>query len=351
MSVDIKEALDLDIVEKYLRYVGVDVAAPLSARLISGGKSNLTFGVTDGAHRWVVRRPPVGPILPGTHSMAREYRVMGGLRDSRVPVPRMVALCQDLSYLGVEFYVMEELEGRVIRTRADSASLAPPTRRELGRELVDVLAALHDLEPGQFGLGDLGRPDGYLERQLSRWTAQLAEVQTREFEHVDVIARVLSETRPRHPGASLVHGDYRLDNVILAKGDGIRIAGVLDWEMATLGDPLADLGTLLMFWDEPGQRFNPITDGLMALEGFPNRDDVIEQYVSSRGLQLDNLDWYLVFSEFKLAVILEQINARHRRGETMGHGFDGLDQMVSHLFDSARERIARSRMLRQGQSG
>ncbi len=342
----VEGALDLALLEKYLRSAGVDVVGDLSARLLSGGKSNLTFAVADAEHRWVLRRPPVGEILPGAHNMGREYRVMQALGGTSVPVPRAVALCDSPEPLGAPFYVMEELGGRVIRTQADASDLGVATRRELGLNLVDILADLHDLDYEAVGLGDLGRPVGYLSRQLARWTTQLGKVQTRAFPHAGVITEVLGRTLPATSAASLVHGDYRLDNVIVDADDAARVEAVLDWEMATLGDPLADLGTLLMFWDEPGERFNPITSGLMALEGFPARDEVIDRYLARRALPLDDLDWYLVFSEFKLAVILEQINARHQRGETLGDGFDGLPDMVAGLFESARDRIGRSPALR-----
>ncbi|MEV7863780.1 phosphotransferase family protein [Streptomyces hirsutus] len=333
------EGLDLGRLADFLRGEGVPVAGPLDGRLLSGGKSNLTFSVTDGEHRWVVRRPPVGDILPGAHNMAREHHVMSALAGSAVPVPRTISLCEDPGPIGTQFYVMEQLTGSVVRTRDDAAMLSPDQRRALGHELVDVLASIHNLDYTEVGLGDLGRPSGYLERQLGRWAAQLDRVKTRDHTEVGVITDVLGRTMPQSRSASLVHGDYRLDNVMVSAADPTRIEAVLDWELATLGDPMTDLAALVMFWDEPGTPFNPITRGLMAFEGFPTRAEVIERYASVRGGEVGDLDWYLVFSEFKLAVILEQINARHLRGETRGEGFEGVDEMVVDVFRSARVRI------------
>jgi aminoglycoside phosphotransferase (APT) family kinase protein len=340
------DGVDLTALTTYLRAESVPLEGPLTARLISGGRSNLTYVVTDGASRWVLRRPPLGDILNGAHDVAREHRVMAGLASTAVPVPAMVALCRDESVLGVEFYMMDEVVGHVLRTTDMIEPLAPATRAALGNSLVDTLADLHDADFTAAGLGDLGRPDGYLQRQVDRWVRQYGVIRDRELPHVDDVVVALRESMPQSSGASVVHGDYRIDNVMVGLDDPSRIAAVLDWEMATLGDPLADLGMLLMFWDEVGRTFNPITNGLTAFEGFPSRDQVVERYVARRGLQVDNLDWYVVFSQFKLAIILEQMHVRHQTGQTRGDGFQGIGDMPIQLLQTARDDIERSPLLR-----
>jgi aminoglycoside phosphotransferase (APT) family kinase protein len=342
---------DLPALTGYLLREGVPLEGPLSARLISGGRSNLTYVVSDGMRTWVLRRPPLGDILKGAHDVAREHRVMAALSGSDVPVPSMIALCQDDSVLGVQFYLMEQVVGDVLRSTESIDPLEPTTRGRLGGALVDTLADLHEVDFAAVGLGDLGRPDGYLQRQVDRWIRQYGVIKNRELEHVDEIVEVLQCRLPTSSAVSIVHGDYRIDNVMVGRDDPSRILAVLDWEMATLGDPLADLGTLLMFWDEVGRPFNPITAGLTAFVGFPSRDEVIERYVARRGLQIDSLDWYLVFSQFKLAIILEQMHARHQTGQTRGEGFRGVGDMATVLLQAAREDIERSATLRPARRG
>jgi aminoglycoside phosphotransferase (APT) family kinase protein len=343
---DSSDGLDLDALGRYLTDQQVALAGALSSELISGGRSNLTYLVTDGSSNWVLRRPPLGQILAGAHDVAREHRVMAALGSTNVPVPTMVALCEDDSVLGVPFYLMDRIDGTVLRTPELVAELPEPVRARLGDALITTLADLHDVDYEAIGLGNLGRPDGYLQRQVDRWTKQYQKIKIRELPHVDDIVATLRQSMPVSTLSSIVHGDYRIDNVIVAPDDAATIAGVLDWEMATLGDPLADLATLVMFWDEPGKPFNPITGGLTAFAGFPSGDEVIERYVSRRGLVVDDVDWYLVFSEFKLAIILEQIHARHAAGQTLGEGFDNIGEMVIVLLGSAMDKIAASASLK-----
>jgi aminoglycoside phosphotransferase (APT) family kinase protein len=347
--VDAADGLDLHAVARYLIDAGTALDGPLRAELVSGGRSNLTYLVTDGAHDWVVRRPPMGEVLSGAHDVAREHRVMSALTATTVPVPKMVALCTDDAVIGVPFYIMDRIPGLVLRTTEQVQALAEPVRHSLGGRLVDTLADLHDVDYEAVGLGDLGRPDGYLQRQIDRWARQYEKIKIRELPNVPAIVSALRASRPASSLSSIVHGDYRLDNVIVDAADPARIAGVLDWEMATLGDPLADLATLVMFWDEPGRPFNPITGGLMAQPGFFGTDEVIERYVTRRGLDLDDIDWYVTFSQFKLAVILEQIHARYVAGQTLGPGFNGIGDMVLVLLSSAMDAVTGSKSLRPRQ--
>lgn len=334
------DGLELDAIRRYMSGVLGEPDLPVpTARLISGGKSNLTYFVEAGTHRWVLRRPPLGDIMPGTHDVLREFRVMSALSGSKVPVPRTVAGCSDPAVTGVDFYVMDEVRGRVIRTREDAAGLTAPQCRRLGESLVDTMVDLHETDPASVGLASLGRPSGYLDRQLARWERQFAAVQVRELPLVTEIVAALAKDVPQTQRPGIVHGDYRLDNVMVAADDPTRLVAVLDWEMATLGDPLVDLAALVMFWDEEGDRFNPITNGLMAVEGFPSRAEVLDRYLAARDMDAADLDWYMVFAEFKLAIILEQIHARHEKGQTRGEGFEGVGDMVVQLLDAAMERI------------
>ena len=332
--------LDTVALHRYLARALPSPPGPVKAELVSGGKSNLTYLVTDGVHRWILRRPPVGQVFTGAHDVSREYRVMNALRGTPVPVPRAWLRCIDDAVIGAPFYLMDEVVGTVLRAPDMVSVLTEPDRRRLGYALVDTLAALHNVSAAAVGLADLGRPDGYLRRQLDRWARQYRQIKTRELPHIEEIIGSLSDSMPENHGASIVHGDFRLDNVIVDAADPGKIVAVLDWEMATLGDPLADLGVFLSFWDEPGTPFNPITGGLTAFPGFPSAAEVIERYSRQRGVTADRIDWYRVFAQFKLAVILEQIHARHLRGGTFGEGFDEVGAMVITLLDAAYDALA-----------
>ncbi|MFE4778385.1 phosphotransferase family protein [Streptomyces sp. NPDC056716] len=317
-------------------------AGELSVTPIAGGRSNPTYEVTDGRSFWVLRRPPFGHVLPSAHDMGREFRVQAALRDSGVPVPRLVGLCLDESIVGAPFYVMDRLDGITLRGRDDAARLTPVQRARLADRMVDTLVRLHEVDPGAIGLAGWGRPDGYLERQLRRWSDQWTASRTRPRPQVDTLLRRLTQTLPRdrHPG--IVHGDFKLDNMLLDRADPARVLGVLDWEMSTLGDTLSDLGILCSFWDEAGELPNPISAGATALDGFPGRWYVVERYGAARGIDITDLDWYLVFADFKIAVILEGIHARHLQGHTSGARFEGLDAVVDALLDRALARAADS---------
>ncbi|MGX1163433.1 aminoglycoside phosphotransferase (APT) family kinase protein [Arthrobacter sp. SLBN-100] len=337
------DGLDLQVLAAYL--AGTGILGPdsvLHGTLISGGKSNLTYRITDGTSRWILRRPPLGNILPGAHDVTREHRVMLALGDTNIPVPRMAALCENGDVLGAPFYLMEEVSGLILRAPEDVSQIPEVTRARLGAALVDVLADLHEVDFAQVGLNTLGNPEGYLERQLERWVRQYHKIKVRELAYIQPIADSLASYLPRGGKPAIVHGDYRLDNLIVSEEDPAHITAVLDWEMATLGDPLADLGILIMFWDEPDRPFNPITNGLMAAPGFMSSDAVTNRYINRRNLQIDSMDWYLVFAKFKLAIILEQIHVRHLRGETRGEGFAGVGDMVTALLNSAMDNVSKS---------
>ena len=338
MSDDLR-GLDLDAVALHLREIGVEVPNGLTAQLVGGGKSNLTYLLDTGTRRLVLRRPPLGTLQRGAHDVIRESRVQQALGGSTVPVPTIVTAEPTGDVLGVPFYVMDAVDADVVRTRDDAERIAPLVRRRLSEALVDRLADLHDIDPASVGLSDLGRPDGYLERQVARWLRQYEVIKVRELPLVEVLGRRLQQTLPASSATAIVHGDYRLDNVMVGHDRPDTVVAVLDWEMATLGDPLADLATLVMFWDDEADAFNPITGGLMALPGFLTKEEVAERYTARRGLGDVDLTWYLAFSTFKLAVILEQIHARHVAGQTVGEGFDGLDLMVDQLLQESADHL------------
>lgn len=337
--------LDLERLQVWLGgATEVHVGARLTARLIAGGRSNPTYEISDGTRYWVLRRPPLGHVLPTAHDMSREYRALTALHGSTVPVPRTVGLCEDPSVIGAPFYVMDKLDGITLRTAEDTGELTSVQRADLTDAMITALAALHEVDPAEVGLQAWGRPDGYLERQLRRWKGQWESSMTVPRPEVNELHSRLEASIPPSRHAGIVHGDFKIDNLMVDRTDPTRILGVLDWEMSTLGDTLTDLGVLCSFWDHAGEFHNPITAGATALPGFPTRDELVDAYANIRGIDISGIDWYLVFADFKIAVILEGIHARHRQGLTEGDGFDDIGSMVGPLLNRALERASRSRI-------
>ncbi|MFJ9507951.1 phosphotransferase family protein [Streptomyces anulatus] len=301
------------------------VSGPLEARLIEGGRSNLTYTVSDGTGRWVVRRPPLGHVLATAHDMTREHRVISGLYPTAVPVPEPLLLCEDDSVIGAPFYVMEYVEGTPYRTAEQLAPLGPERTRAAVLGLVDTLVDLHAVDPGAVGLGDFGRPDGFLDRQLRRWGKQLDASRNRDLAGIDELHASLGRQLPSSPAPTVVHGDYRLDNVLLGSDD--RIKAVLDWEMSTLGDPLTDLGLLVMYSSDLGLPKSPVSTTSGAA-GHPSPTELIERYAARSGRDTSAISWYTAFAWFKLAVILEGIHYRYTLGQTVGAGFDRIGDLV-----------------------
>ncbi|MER6311882.1 phosphotransferase family protein [Streptomyces sp. NPDC001657] len=306
------------------------VGGPLRAELIEGGRSNLTYRVTDGAARWVVRRPPLGHVLATAHDMRREHRVISALHPTPVPVPGTLLLCEDESVIGAPFYVMELVEGTPYRTAAQLAPLGPERTRAVVLSLVDTLVELHAVDPEAVGLGDFGRPDGFLERQLRRWGKQLAASKNRELAGIDELHEALGRALPASPAPAVVHGDYRLDNVLVGADDTIK--AVLDWEMSTLGDPLTDLGLLAMYSSDLGLPESPVSTTSGA-PGHPSPAELIERYAARSGRDTSAIAWYTAFAWFKLAVILEGIHYRFTLGQTVGAGFDRIGELVPVFID------------------
>jgi aminoglycoside phosphotransferase (APT) family kinase protein len=316
-----------------------------SVTLIAGGKSNLTFQVDAGERSVILRRPPLGHVLPTAHDMVREHTVMSALAGTPVPVPQMLHLCTDPEVLGQPFYVMERVEGHICRESLPAGCADDPAqRRAIGEGLVEVLAALHEVEPAAVGLTDFGRPDGYLERQVRRWVKQWDATRIEGHDALDALASDLAADVPGTQRNTVVHGDYRLDNTILDPARPGRIAAVLDWEMSTLGDPLADLGILLGYWsqaDDAGARTSAIVvPAATVLPGFPTRQEVAELYARRTGLDLTPLPWYAAFAAFKLAVVCAGIVARVRGGAMLGDGFDGIEERIGPLVEIGRSTLA-----------
>lgn len=310
----------------------------LHAQLIAGGRSNLTYAISDGEHTWVLRRPPLGHVLPTAHDMAREYRVMTALAGTGVPLPETYALCEDTEVNGAPFYVMEKVDGIIYRDGAALAGLDTAASARISTELVDVLARIHTVDYKAVGLEGFGHPEGFLERQIRRWGEQWERSKTRELPGVDEIARRLRAALPESGPPTIVHGDYRLDNTMMAADDPGRIVAVLDWEMSTLGDPLADLGLFLLYWGNAGAQIIATGSAIDAGAGFLSADEVVERYARQSGRSVEALDWYVVFASYKLAIIVEGIHARFKMGKTLGEGFDAMGQTVVVLIDGALER-------------
>jgi aminoglycoside phosphotransferase (APT) family kinase protein len=302
----------------------------LHVQLLQGGRSNLTYRLTDGTHDWVLRRPPLGVLTPSAHDMAREYRVVAALADSEVPVARAVAQCDDLAVLGVPFTVVEYVAGRTMRSRADLAPLSGVAVHRCAFGLIEVLGRLHAVDPTAVGLGDFGRARGYLGRQVSRWYDQWTRVATRELTDLETLHDVLQESCPAESGTSIVHGDFRIDNAILDTGDPTVVRALVDWEMATLGDPLADLGLHLAYLDVA---FDPVIGGEAAATSprMPAPAALAAHYGEATGRDVSDLTFHVGLGYFKAAVIAEGIHARHVQGHTVGEGFDLVGTAVPEL--------------------
>ena len=313
---------------------------PLRAELIQGGKSNLTYRLTDGSHNWVLRRPPLGHVLATAHDMAREYRVMSALAPTPVPVPAMVTLCEDPGVIGAPFYVMEYVEGSILRRTKDTDRLDDRQRTALAHRLIDTLADLHEVDPADVGLGDFGHPDGFLGRQVRRWTQQLQRSRSRDIPGFDDLADGLATGVPASQRASVVHGDYRLDNVLVGPDQEIR--AVLDWEMATLGDPLCDLGLLPVYAVPAPGVAGIVSDGMGPHNGFPSIESLIDRYADRSGLDVSHLSWYTALGYYKLAVICEGIHHRYATGKTVGPGFDQIGNIVEPLVSAGRHVLTQS---------
>ena len=318
--------LQLASVQAWLATQGLDLDTdgPLTAELFTGGRSNVTYRLTDAQGRSVVlRRPPLGNVMPTAHDMAREFRVLTGLSRVGYPAPTALALCEDETVNGAPFLVMEFVDGRIISSADEASALSADEADAVSSALVNALADLHRVDVAATGLADLGRPEGYLPRQLDRWTKQWDLTKTRDLPTMDALRSRLAgllEPLPLDLPWALVHGDYRLDNVILAP-QSARVVAVLDWEMSTLGDPLADLALALAYWTEAADTLRhqvPVAEHLTDGPGFWDRARIVSTYAERSGLSVDHLDVCTALACFKLAVITESIHARTLSGQQLG---------------------------------
>jgi aminoglycoside phosphotransferase (APT) family kinase protein len=344
--------LDLEALAKYLEPRVGGLAGSLRGEVIPGGRSNLTYIVDDGERRFVVRRPPLAHVLPTAHDMAREYTVLSALQDTDIPVPRVIVLCEDESVIGARFYVMEWIDGHVVRGVLPAEFPdTTETRRAMSAALIDTLLQLHGIEPDAVGLGEFGHPGGFLARQVRRWWQQWEASKTRELPSIEELRTRLHETVPPPSAAGIVHGDYRLDNVMYAHADPSRIVAVIDWEMCTIGDPLCDVGLLWVYWadDESEAAARTLHGRAITVEdGFYKRADLLRDYAAGTQRDLTSLDWYIALGAYKLAIIAEGITARFLMGMTVGEGFETMGEMVPAIVDSGLEALGRLRSTEGG---
>jgi aminoglycoside phosphotransferase (APT) family kinase protein len=330
--------------QKWMAGAGLDDVGELrGVQLISGGRSNLTYRLDFDGGQIVLRRPPLGHVLPTAHDMSREYRVLTALRGTAVPVPHAVAICTDPEVVGAPFYLMKYVEGLVLRTTEDGSILTPEQGRELSELLAEMLATIHAVDIEAVGLGDFGRPAGYLARQLSRWQRQWELSKTREIPEYEQLVARLTAGLPESPDGTLVHGDFRLDNTLVRLGEPASIAAVVDWEMSTLGDPLADLGLTLSYWADAADDGQwpdiNVGAGITAQPGFFRRSEFAARYAELTGRDISGIGYYIAFGYFKLAVVLEGINARFQQNLTVGEGFDHQGQAVPVLIARAHHML------------
>jgi aminoglycoside phosphotransferase (APT) family kinase protein len=338
------EGLDLEKVGPWLAANIEGAVGPFTATVIAGGRSNLTFTVTgsDGT-RFVLRRPPLGHVLASAHDMKREHTIIAAVGKTSVPVPPALGLCMDEDVNGAPFYVMGFVDGVVLDSPEKAKALDPSLRGKASDDLIDVLADLHAVDIDAIGLGDLARRGGYIERQLKRWTTQWENSKTRELPAIDEVATRLGARIPEQQGVVIAHGDYRFGNCLTDTDVG-RIAAVLDWELCTLGDPLADVGYLRVYWADPGQegRHNdPTTAG-----GFPSYADLLERYAARTGRDLSGIDYYVAFSSWRLAVISEGVYSRYLHGAMGDQGLsqadlDGMKVGTENLANAALHAVHR----------
>lgn len=331
--------VDPAVLSGWLRRRAADSEPPFAFELITGGRSNLTYRVSDVAGRqWVLRRPPLHSVLPTAHDVLRECRVITALRDTAVPVPPVIGYDADL--LDAPFYVMEFVPGVVVRDEETvRATLPEHARRDVALALVDTLVDLHAVDAASVGLADLGRGAGYLDRQLRRWQEQARRQRSRPLPVADRVYEGLRAAVPSKTSTAIVHGDFRLDNVILEPA-GPTIEAVLDWELCTLGDPLADLGVFLTYWTEVDDEVRPFPSAPTVADGFPTRQELAERYAQRSGQDVSALPYYLAFGHWRLALVLEGVHARFEAGaygDVDPSSYDYMPEVVAQLVARAAE--------------
>lgn len=337
------QGIDVDRVTAWFTDHVPTVRPPLTFDLIAGGRSNLTFRVRDTADGdWVLRRPPLGHVLATAHDMGREHRIISALADTDVPVAPALGLCTDETVNDAPFYVMAHVDGLVVRDATAAEPLSPEVRRRAGLSVAETLARVHAVRPEAVGLGDLGRTEGYIARQLKRWNGQFEQSATRAVPTVTEAYRRLQAAIPEQGEATIVHGDYRLDNCMI--DDTGEVIAVLDWEICTLGDPRADLGLLMVYWTEPDDTYSALPGAATNLDGFPTRAELVDAYQAASGREVTDLSYFVAFGYWKLACILEGVYARYTAGAMGNDGADAeaFGTMVTLLGQASLDALDRS---------
>lgn len=329
-------------VERLTRWLNGEFgdAEELLVRPLEGGASNEVFEIDRGPERWILRRPPSTSAHASAHDVLREYRFIAALEGSRARVPKPVIACADPVVLGTPFYLMERIDGTPIRDLLPSAYAAHPEQHgRIGEELIDALAEIHSVDYRSVGLDDMGKPDGYLERQPARWKKQLEAYRVRDLPYFDAIGAFLTEHKPAPQKPTIVHGDYKTDNVLFSRDLPPRLLAVVDWELATIGDPLIDLAWALFFWPEATPHAStlgsPGLPGGFALKGLPTTDTLALRYAKKSGRDVTDLRYYTALTGYKLAVILEGNYARFKKGESDHPMHAGFEQLVPEILERA----------------
>jgi aminoglycoside phosphotransferase (APT) family kinase protein len=328
--------VDLAGLKRFLDERKLGDTSNLRSENISFGHSNEVHLIHFGGNSWALRRPPRGPLLPTAHDMMREYRVLNALQNTPVPVPRMYASCDDPSYIGAPFYLMEYMRGEVVRADNNNFVKTPELRRNVSRQMVEVLAALQSVDWRASGLEGFGRSEGYLERQLKRWSDQLERTipYTRPLPVMEQVKEWLRAHLPESPAPTIVHGDYKLDNLMFDPATARAIA-VLDWEMSTIGDPLADFGWMLSYWPDPDDKAGNVMTAMSTDAGWLTRREMIDLYEERTGRVMREFPFYQAFALFKLAIIMEGSYSRFVRGQADDPLFAGMKERVPALADAA----------------
>jgi aminoglycoside phosphotransferase (APT) family kinase protein len=329
------EELDLSRLEPFLRTHFPDEHGSLSVQQYPSGHSNLTYAVSLGSTDFVLRRPPFGSKVKSAHDMAREFRVLSRLHGAYPVAPEVLCYCDDESILGAPFYLMKPIRGIILRKDPPpDLQFSADTACRLSESLIDNLARLHHIDYGSIGLADLGKPQGYLERQVHGWIERYHGSQTHDLPEVERISSWMNDHLPPSSDAALIHNDYKYDNVVLDSQDITKIVGVLDWEMCTIGDPLSDLGTALAYWIDPKdpEELQKIRWGPTNFPGSLTRAELVQRYSKAAARDVSNMFFYLAFARFKIAVIIQQIYYRYQQGLTKDQRFASMPELIKNLL-------------------
>lgn len=339
-TAQVADELDWPKLETWMRGNIAGLDGDMAVAQFTGGHANLTYCVSFGDQEVVVRRPPFGEIPPGAHDMAREYRVLSGLNPVFDRAPRALAFCEDVSVIGAQFLVVERRQGEVVRSAIpDSLASLTDVERRLSHALIDALAEFHTVDPAAAGLDRLGRPEGFLDRQLAGWHNRWQRAAPEPTPVFDEVHARLVATRPAHSRVSLLHNDFKFDNCMFAEGEPDRVTSIFDWDMATLGDPLVDLGTLLSYWKDPVDGIERSPTVGLDMTGFATRAELVERYAAA-GHDVDGIDWYEAFATWKLAIVLQQLFNRYAAGHTDDDRLGQFDHHIQPLAEHANTMLA-----------